>query len=252
MKKLLLFILIILAFGELDAQQNPEYEDRQLKYDQTENLKKLNFDPETFENYRSQKDFEYLEIENTETWWSRFKKWLNEKYRQIISWLFGEYSPGSFLSWFIGVLPFILILLLLGLVAWLFSKLNPGSRIFEQPQKPEVFLSQEEELLRNEDLPSLIQKAVKNGHFRLAVRYYYLNELRKLEAAQHIRYEFQKTNEDYKNEIQDENIRTIFSEITKIYEFIWYGGFDVSETDYRVAEKGFLRMENKLKTAGHE
>lgn len=252
MKNLLFTILFLLTFIRLDAQENPGEEIKQVKYDQTENLEKPDFDRERIESYKSQKEFEYLNAETEESWWSRFKKWLNHKYQQFISWLFGEYSPGSFLSWFIGILPFLLILLLLGLIAWLFSRLSPGGKIFQKPDNPQVFLSEEEELVRKEDLPVLIQKAVKNGQFRLAVRYYYLNELRELEEAEHIRYEFQKTNLDYREEIEDDTIRKLFSEITKIYEFIWYGGFDVSESDYRLAEKGFLKLERILKNAGHE
>ena len=130
--------------------------------------------------------------------------------------------------------------------------MNPGGRILQKPKTSEVFLTEEEELVKSQDLPALIKEAVINGEFRLAVRYYYLNELRKLDELHLIDYEYQKTNKDYSEEIKDEDIRKHFYEITKLYEFIWYGSFQVSETDYRLVEKGFLRMEKVLNSVGYE
>ena len=97
-----------------------------------------------------------------------------------------------------------------------------------------------------------MKEAIKNAQFRLAVRYYYLNELRKLDELNIISYEYQKTNRDYYEEIKDEKIRQHFFEITKLYEFIWYGSFKVSEKDFWLAEKGFKRMENLLNTMSYE
>ena len=224
----------------------------ELRYDETENLIPLNFDQEKIKEYRSQKEFDYINKAENESWWSRFKKWLSAKYNQFINWLFGEYEPNSILSFIINILPYILLFVLLGLVAWLFSRLNPGGSYLKQPKTSEVFLTEEEELVNRKDLPNLINKAVKKGKFRLAVRYYYLNELRKLDELQLINYEFQKTNKDYSDEINDTDLRNQFHEISKLYEFIWYGSFPVSENDYRRIEENFLRMERTLIALGHE
>lgn len=253
MKKTLLIILFCLLYGSIYPQVNDSISKKnELKYDKTESLIPIDFNENALSEYRAQEEFDYIETLEKENWWTRFKKWVNAKYNQFLNWLFGEYEPDSVLAFIIKIIPYLLLLILLGLVLWLFSRLNPGGQILKKPKKSEVYLTEEEELIKNEDLPSLIQKAIKKGQFRLAVRYYYLNELRKLDELQLIDYAYQKTNKDYSEEITDASIRLQFSEITKLYEFIWYGSFQVSENDFRLVEKGFLRMEKVLKSVNNE
>lgn len=241
------------CFGNIFPQAADSIpEDKVIRYDNSKDLNPVKFDKTKIESYRSQKDFDYINSIEQDNWWTRFKKWVSAKYNQFINWLLGDYKANSILSFIIAALPFLLLLLLLGLIAWLFSRLNPGGKVLQEPKKSTVFLSEEEELVKSEDLPALMKEAIKNAQFRLAVRYYYLNELRKLDELNIISYEYQKTNRDYYNEIDNEKIRQHFSEITKLYEFIWYGSFQVSEKDFRLAEKGFTRMENLLNTRGYE
>ncbi|GAA4321716.1 hypothetical protein GCM10023115_49440 [Pontixanthobacter gangjinensis] len=253
MKKGLIYLLIFFLFGNIYPQEIDSIAGKkEVVFDSTEGLSPAEFNKDQLNTYKTQKEFDYLKTGEKETWWTRFKKWINAKFNQFLNWLFGDYQPGSILAFFIEILPFLLLIIFLGLVAWLFSRLNPGGHILKEPRNSEVFLSEEEELVKNEDLPFLIKKAVQEGQFRLAVRYYYLNELRKLDRLNLIDYEFQKTNKDYSEEIQNEKIRKHFHEISKLYEFIWYGSFQVSETDYRLVEKGFLRMEEALNSRSYE
>ncbi|PTX43376.1 hypothetical protein C8P64_1903 [Christiangramia gaetbulicola] len=253
MKNRILVILLFLFFGNIYPQQKDSIaEKKEIKYDRTEGLVPLEFDEDKISEFKTQEDFDYIDEVENESWWSRFKKWINAKYNQFISWLFGDYEPNSILAFFITILPWLLLLILLGLVIWLFSRLNPGGKILQKPKQSEVFLTEEEELVKSQDLPALITEAINNKQFRLAVRYYYLNELRKLDELKLIDYEYQKTNKDYSEEIKDAKIRDHFSEITKLYEFIWYGSFQVSETDFKLVEKGFSRMEQALKSVSYE
>lgn len=253
MKKRFLLILLFFCFGIVYPQENDSLKEvKQLKYDETSSLVPVKLNSKKIENYKSQEEFNYLTTAEKDNWWTRFKKWLNTKYNAFINWLFGDYKANSILAAIIGVLPILLILALLGLIAWLFSRLNPGGKILQKPRTSEVFLSEEEELIKNEDLAALIKEAVKNGQFRLAIRYYYLQELRKLDELELINYEYQKTNKDYSEEIKNSEIKQQFSTISKFYEFIWYGSFKVTESDFRLAEKGFIRMTDALKKLSHE
>ncbi len=225
---------------------------KEIRYDKTANLNPANFDAEKIKDFQSQEEFDYLHYVQKDNWWTRFKTWINLKYNQFISWLFGDYEASGFWSAIIAIIPLLLILALVGFIAWLFSRLNPGGKILQKQKTSEVFLSEEEELIKNEDLEALMREAIEAGKFRLAVRYYYLKELRKLDQLELIDYEYQKTNRDYSNEIKQGKIRQQFINITMLYEFIWYGSFQVSETDFRLAEKGFLKMEDALKNLSHE
>lgn len=253
MKKRFLIILLFFSFGIFYPQETDSLtEKKEIKYDRTSNLKPVELNENQIEQYRSEEDFDYVTNVEKDNWWTRFKKWINAKYNQFINWLFGDYKANSILVAIAAVIPVLFILALLGLIAWLFSRLNPGGKILQKPKTSEVFLSEEEELIKNEDLSALMKEAIQNGQFRLAVRYYYLQELRKLDELELIKYEYQKTNKDYSNEIRNKKIRDHFTNITKLYEFIWYGSFQVSEADFRLAEKGFIRMEDALKNPEHE
>ena len=252
-KKCFLFLILFLSIGNLfpqDIETNGIKQETQ--YDTTENLSPLKFDQTKISKYKSQKEFDYIDRAKSESWWTRFKRWINKKYNDLLKWLFGSYEPGSLLSLFISALPYILLLLLLGIIVWLFTRLNHGGMALSKPKTSEVLLSKEEELVKHEDLPALIAQAVRDKNYRLAVRYYYLNELRKLDELQLITYEYQKTNKDYAEELKNKGLRKHFYETTRMYEFIWYGGFGVSETAYRHIEKGFLEMEQVLNSAVHE
>ncbi|MFV8226074.1 DUF4129 domain-containing protein [Christiangramia aquimixticola] len=252
MKTLYFLLLLLSCYSGYSQVSEADALPLRVKTDESQGLLPLTFDRNKLEEYKSREEFQYLQIEEKANWWTRFKSWLNHKYNQLLSWIFGEYEAKGFLAMLISILPFLLILGLLILIIWLFSKLDPGGKILQKPAAMEVFLSDEEELIKNEDLDSLIKNAVKNQNYRLAVRYHYLKELRRLDELNIIEYQYQKTNKEYVLEIVDLELRNLFLDITKLYEFIWYGNFRVSEGDYHLAEAGFNNLDHRLNSAGNE
>ncbi|WP_373055963.1 DUF4129 domain-containing protein [Zunongwangia sp. H14] len=224
----------------------------EIKYDQSPALQKASFNKEQIKEYREQPEFDYLNQTEKDSWWSRFKKWLDLKYNQFLEWLFGDYTPGGILQFFITILPYVILVAVLGFIFWLITKLDPGSSLLETPAEPKVFLSEEEEIIQSKDISHLIEEAIENHQYRLAVRYYYLYNLKKLDAMGLISYQFQKTNEDYTAEISAEAVKQQFRKITRLYEYIWYGDFKVSENEFHLAEKGFSQMDHLLKNPANE
>ncbi|MDT0643221.1 DUF4129 domain-containing protein [Zunongwangia sp. F363] len=254
MQRLILAILLsFFCFGKALPQQESAGDSiAEIKYDHTPGLQKTSFDEEQIEDYKEQPEFEYLNQTEEDSWWTRFKKWLNLKYNQLLEWLFGDYTPGGILQFLITVLPYLVLAAVLGFIFWLITKLDPGSSLLESPAESQVFLSEEEEIIQSKDISKLIEEAIENHQYRLAVRYYYLYNLKKLDAMGFISYQFQKTNEDYSGEIYAETVKQQFRKITRLYDFIWYGDFKVSETEFRLAEKGFVQMDNLLKKKANE
>lgn len=240
---ILILAILLFSCGSSYSQENkPVVVQDSVKYDTATNLKPVYFDGKEIEELRSKKEFEYVNAEKKESWWTRFKRWLSLKYEQLFEWLFGDYQANSVLLFIFSILPYLILALVLGLIIWLFLKLNPGKAFLEQPESPQVFATEEEELIQSADLQKLIEEAVQNGQFRLAVRYYFLKSLKELDRAGLISYQYQKTDEDYSSEILQENLRNQFRKISRLYEYVWYGDFKVSEGDFRLAEKGFIQM----------
>ncbi|MCL6217261.1 DUF4129 domain-containing protein [Zunongwangia pacifica] len=229
------------------VEQQPE-----VKYDKADHLTPVVFKTSKIEKLKKDQDFNYLKEEQQKTWWQEFKEWMNQKYQRFIRWLFGDYDAGSFFGFIIQLLPYLLLIGLICLIIWLFTRMNPGKNILQQPQTATVHLDDEEEIIQNADIPALIKTAIENGQYRMAVRYYYLQALKELDIKNFIDFETQKTNNDYISEINNAQLNNLFKKVTRIYNFIWYGDFQVSKEDFSLAEKGFSALNISIKNTKNE
>src|SRR5690606_17047746 len=104
--------------------------------------------------------------------------------------------------------------------------------LFRSTEKPQLFLSEEEEIIRNRDISELMEKALADREYRLALRFYYLLLLQKLTEADIISYQTDKTNSEYVSEIRSESLKKDFRKATNLYDYVWYGNFEVTEADF--------------------
>lgn len=101
--------------------------------------------------------------------------------------------------------------------------------------------------IENNDFPRLIQKAKSENNFRLAIRYYHLWVLQLLSDRNLIKWNRDKTDHDYYNELNTKPIQKYFSQNIYIYDYIWYGNFELNPDEFQLAESIFKRTLNKLK-----
>ena len=252
MRKLSLIFFIIFLFTEGIAQdQTGETIKPVVVYDDDSQVEPLDLDESKIDEFKNDDEFNYQEIEAVDTVWNKFLRWLGEMWDSFWRWLLGDYEPGGFIAFIIQLLPYLIVAGIVFFVIWLFYKLNPGARFLKSKEKPEVFFTEEEEIIRSRNIQELIQKALEEKNYRLAIRYYYLLVLKKLTKAEIITYEFDKTNSEYVSEISSETISGQFSKVTILYDYIWYGSFDVTETDFGIAQKTFKRLVQQI-PEGHE
>ncbi|GAA3514043.1 hypothetical protein GCM10022393_29910 [Aquimarina addita] len=107
-----------------------------------------------------------------------------------------------------------------------------------------------EEHIDTIDLNELIKNALQEKNYRLAIRYMYLKALQELSIKNLITYHFEKTNTDYKREIDDVSIRQNFNRISYLYDYIWYGEFELNEQGYTNAKESFDQLSIKIKNIG--
>ncbi|QED37305.1 DUF4129 domain-containing protein [Antarcticibacterium arcticum] len=253
MGKFLLYLVIVLctvvSYGAQDSLPGPGPE---VKFDTSSSLAPLNFDEEKIAQYKSDKAFNYLTEIGTDSWWTKFKRWLELKYAQLINWLFGDYEANSWLAFFLMLLPYLIIGTVIGLIIWLFIRLNPGPSLLGKTETAAVYFTEDEKLVQSADLSSLIEAAIAAGDYRLAIRYYYLKLLKLLHHKKLIHYEFQKTDTEYLAELKDDTLRSPLKRIMRIYDFIWYGNFPVSEKEFAMAQDYFRSIETSLNRAADE
>jgi len=105
-------------------------------------------------------------------------------------------------------------------------------------------LTQLEENLHQANLDDFIRRAIEQGNYALAVRLYYLAILKELSLQERIEWKRDKTNRDYLREMRSSTVFNDFSDVTTIFERIWYGNIALSRLD-------FERIEPKFKTLIH-
>ncbi len=98
------------------------------------------------------------------------------------------------------------------------------------------------ENIADADIHALIKTAEAHNDYRLAVRYYYLLVLKTLSLKKHIKFEDDKTNADYLNELHGHPLGQAFSYTSYLYNYIWYGKFAVDQHQYTKAKQNFTSL----------
>lgn len=148
-----------------------------------------------------------------------------------LSWLF-------YLALFVAVIFLIYILLNEGGSGWFSSKGH---------KKIETSEDITSENIENADIISLINRAENNQDYRLAIRYYYLLVLKTLTIKKHIKFEDDKTNAEYLNDIKSKPFSAAFEYTSYLYNYIWYGEFPLDVQQYNQAKDKFVTLLNQVK-----
>jgi len=240
LKYLLLYIIASFFTVGVFAQQDS----LKVQYDSSEILQKK-FDSDNLDSYKNDKDFNYEVKKRKVTMLERIFDWLKRVFLKVLSWVFGNKAATGILAIIVRILPYLIAVIVLFLLLKFFLKVNMNSIISGKTNKAVVNLTEEEALIKNEDLSVLIQKAIEQKNYRLAIRYYYLLALQKLSKHEFIEWQQEKTNEDYIKEIKQSLLKSKFSSSTYLYDFVWYGNFDINELEFAKAEAEFNEL-NKL------
>ncbi|WP_289062060.1 DUF4129 domain-containing protein [uncultured Zobellia sp.] len=196
------------------------------------------------------KDFQYEVVEIDPTWWDDFKSWLNNLMLRIFENIFGVEEASGILAAFIRLVPYLLLGVLIYILIRFFLNINASALKQASKNKALVSLSEEEHIIKNENIQDLINQALSQKDFRLAVRYSYLHVLKLMSEKELISWELQKTNDDYLKEISKTDLQSPFTAITRLYNFTWYGGFYIDETAYQKAKGTFESIEKIISSNG--
>jgi hypothetical protein len=91
-----------------------------------------------------------------------------------------------------------------------------------------------------------IDKAVKAGNYRLAVRLMFLQMLKTMAGKKLIQYKQDHTNFDYLLQLRNTTHYNDFFRITRDYEYTWYGNFPVNEKEWDLIKTDFEKFDNTL------
>jgi hypothetical protein len=100
------------------------------------------------------------------------------------------------------------------------------------------------------DIPAMIRQALAQGNYRLAVRLYYLDILKKLNEGGFIIWKKDKTNREYLQELFTRDY--YFDDVRKLtlaYEQVWYGEYTLTPEVYQQLIARFETVQQKLNTS---
>lgn len=242
MKKTGLYIILFFTFFGLSAQEKST----EVKIDTTTIVKKQ-FESSSIDRYKNDKAFNYEEVATGPSLYEQITEWFYRMLRKLFSWFFDDVeTPVGLFVLFLKALPYIIAIIVLYLILNFFLKVNSKNLISGKNNKEIVHIEDEEALLQSKDLPQLIALAVSEENYRLATRYQYVLLLQQLSNKELIVWEQQKTNEDYIQEVNTKNIHTEFEEITRFYDFVWYGNFEINQQEYIKGMQSIQQIAEKI------
>jgi len=149
-------------------------------------------------------------------------------------------SAGKVLLWVI------VAILVLGIVLWIFK------------QNGNIFFARKDKKIGGDNIDEYaddfvpanweqtIMDAAQQGDYRLAVRHGYRYFLFLLQEKELIKYQTAKTNYQYAFELAGSNLHKPFMQLTREYEYAWYGGFAIEKAQFDRYYELVSKLKNEL------
>lgn len=235
-----------LAEAELPKVAAVKYTEKDIQIDSdtieartfSKNFKKKYTDPE----------FNYEPKAPERSFWDNIKEWIASVLRRIFSFTDAKTSIKVTVILLRVLAVLVIVVVIYFIVKALIDK--EGQWIFgKNANKRAVQYSDIEKNIHLLDFKKLIQESIQNGEKRLAIRYYYLWLLKVMAQNNYIEWDIEKTNSDYLYELKSPVFREDFTYLSYLYNYIWYGEFEIDETTFTKAEN---RFKKSIKTFSNE
>jgi len=191
------------------------------------------FDQEAMEEYLESRDFAYMSLHpKPVSIWERIWNWIQNLFYAL--W----YNTST--STWIGV---IVILVGLGIGVYWLTKMRYKSAITSNSENQSFTRTEVE--VESIDFDALIEDALNQKDFRLAIRNLYLKSLKTLSAGGLITFREYKTPYDYQFELSDHTADT-YGKLALLFEYSWYGDFDVKRSDFDKGLNFYQKLEEEV------
>jgi len=198
----------------------------------------------SIEKYKQNPDFDYQPHVNQENFIKQAVEWIKRELQKILykffTWILDQKSAKNIVRYILQSLPYISILIFV----YLLFKFLIGIDLIKLNNKSnyklnKIYLSEDEQIIHEEDIEKLILKAIENKNYRLATRYYYLHLLKQLKDAGLIQWNADKTNKEYLQELKKADLKPLFKNLTFIYDYVWYGNNHPGAEDFEKIKNDF-------------
>lgn len=241
-----------LAFGVANPKKPEKLQVVKYRIDST-HVEQRHLDKAAIDRYRKDPDFNYAVVKPEENWWDRFWDGVWNLWNSFWAWvgrlfekLFGHTAVGKGAA---SVFRLIVVLSFAGMIIYVISRLagidllkllRKNQRIDEMPYSELI------EDIHQIDFEKAVESAIAVKDYRLAVRLLYLRSLKQLSDANLIKWQLEKTNYTYLNELKDTEQRRRFSVVTRQFEYVWYGDFPVDGQSFQAINASFIDLKQAV------
>jgi hypothetical protein len=225
--------------SDTTAVYEDEYEEEEETevFDTTLHRSTWIYSADSVRSFRSQKDFAYMK-ELDSLLKKRQELLLKEQRKQR-----GKRT--------VNVFPFIEVLLwsllIAALLFVLFRVFLSDRGLFASPLRNKKLQVEEEKFTDDVYLDQQLQQAIKEGNYRLGIRFLYLQSLNKLSERGWLQLSPDKTNYQYVRELAKPQLKNTFARITLHYEYAWYGDFVIEQHVFEPIKKEFEQFHQTIK-----
>jgi hypothetical protein len=203
----------------------------------TSAVEEVYFDKNFKETY-DDKSFVYEETAPVKTLWNRFQEWFAQWLERSFDVQDGQ-TAMTILDYGVNIIAILLILIVIYMIVKAILN-KEGTWIFGSKSDANIIRYDEiEKNLLLVDFEKLIKQSIQSGEHRLSIRYYYLFLLKKMSEKELIEWDVEKTNSDYLYEIKSPQLKANFAYLSYLYNYIWYGEFDLNTQEFEKAKKAF-------------
>lgn len=237
--KRITFTLLLLTLGfTLPAQVNTKADTANVKapFDESSIVQRAPSSTR-LNDFRNDRDYRYQnDAPPPENPLAKFWYWLMRK----LSEFFQSSAYENF--W-----QYIILAAIGALALWLLYKSEFLGGLFgRKAQEDPLAYNRITENIHELDFNKLIEEAIENRNYRLAVRMYYLRALKQLTDKQLIHWQPTKTNRIYVDELGNPRLKVDFERLTSQFEYVWYGEFSVSESEFSLLKEEFSTFSGKI------
>jgi Domain of unknown function (DUF4129) len=160
---------------------------------------------------------------------------------QFWYWLMKQLSDFFISKSFDSFWQYVILAVVAVLALWLIWKADFVKGLFVSQSENQNGLDYETltENIHELNFGDLLENARSQHNYRLAVRYLYLQTLKKLADAQLISWQPNKTNRMYANELSANVNGSNFENITRQFEYVWYGERPIIESEFMDIQSEF-------------
>jgi hypothetical protein len=246
---LLFWLLISVPVWSQDSltvveTQTIKYTEEDIYVDDSVIALKPKFERGFKEKYKSS-EFQYEVKVSEKSTWDRFKEWLAAWFKKVFG-LSSMDISSKYVEYTFKTIAALIVIYVIYLIAKIILN-KEGQWVFGKSTTRKIYTDEEiEKNLIHVDFEKLIQETLSKGDNRLVIRYYYLWILKRLAEKSIIDWHTDKTNSDYLYEIQSADLRNDFQYLSYLYNYIWYGEFEMNEETFSNAKKSFEKTLKSL------